>query len=244
MPQPDSSAQLRPVRFAAVPTSYFTALVSVFVVGVIVSNITATKGVVLFPELAFSLGPIRVHGLVTDGAFWLFPLSYVIGDVISEVYGFRAMRKVVLLGFVIMTAVAAAFWITIHLPAAGFYENQAALEAVVGVVPQILLASMAGFVAGELLNSYVLVWMKKRTGERTLWARLLGSTVAGELADTTLFCLIAASAIGISTGSDLINYIVVGFVWKTLVEAVMMPVTYVVIAFIKKREPSYWADPA
>lgn len=243
MPRP-SSAQSRPVRFAAVPTSYFTALVCVFVVGVIVSNITATKGVVLFPGLAFSLGPIRVHGLVTDGAFWLFPLSYVIGDVISEVYGFRAMRKVVLLGFLIMAAVAAAFWITIHLPAAGFYQNQAALESVVGVVPQILLASMAGFVAGELLNSYVLVWMKKRTGEKTLWARLLGSTVAGELADTTLFCLIAASAIGISTGSDLVNYIVVGFVWKTLVEAVMMPVTYAVIGFIKKQEPSYWADPA
>ncbi len=152
------------------------------------------------------------------------------------------MRRVVLLGFVIMAAVAGAFWITIQLPAAGFYENQAALEAVVGVVPQILLASMAGFVAGELLNSYVLVWMKRRTGEKTLWARLLGSTVAGELADTTIFCLIAASAIGISTGSDLVNYIVVGFVWKTLVETVMMPVTYAVIAFIKDREPTYWAE--
>ena len=110
-------------------------------------------------------------------------------------------------------------------------------------MPQILLASMAGFVAGELLNSYVLVAMKARTGEGTLWARLLGSTVAGELADTTIFCLIAASAIGISTGSDLLNYIVVGFVWKTLVEAVVMPVTYVTIGFIKKREPSYWGEP-
>jgi len=228
------------VRFAAIPSSYFTVLVCVFVVGVIVSNIVATKGVILFPQLSFELGPLKVHGLVTDGAFWLFPLSYVVGDVISEVYGFRAMRRVVLLGFVVMAAVAGAFWVTIQLPAAGFYPNQEALEAVVGVVPQILLASMAGFVAGELLNSYVLVWMKRRTGERTLWARLLGSTVAGELADTTLFCLIAASAIGISTGSDLLNYIVVGFVWKTLVETVMMPVTYVVIAAVKKREPTYW----
>jgi len=232
-----------PVRFAKVPTSYFTTLVCVFVVGVVVSNIVATKGVLLFPGLEFDLGPLHVNGLVTDGAFWLFPFSYVIGDVISEVYGFKAMRKVVLLGFVIMAAVAGAFWITIALPAASFYPNQAALEAVIGVVPQILLASMAGFVAGELLNSYVLVAMKARTGEGTLWARLLGSTVAGELADTTIFCLIAASAIGISTSSDLLNYIVVGFVWKTLVEAVVMPVTYVTIGFIKKREPSYWGEP-
>ena len=232
-----------PVRFAKVPTSYFTTLVCVFVVGVVVSNIVATKGVLLFPGLEFDLGPLHVNGLVTDGAFWLFPFSYVIGDVISEVYGFKAMRKVVLLGFVIMAAVAGAFWITIALPAASFYPNQAALEAVIGVVPQILLASMAGFVAGELLNSYVLVAMKARTGEGTLWARLLGSTVAGELADTTIFCLIAASAIGISTGSALLNYIVVGFVWKTLVEAVVMPVTYVTIGFIKKREPSYWGEP-
>lgn len=243
MPQNATTAPDR-VRFAATPTSYFTALVCIFVVGVVVSNIVATKGVVLFPDLHFELGALKIHGLVTDGAFWLFPLTYVVGDVISEVYGFRAMRRVILLGFVIMAVVAGAFWITIQLPAAGFYENQAALEAVVGVVPQILLASMAGFVAGELLNSYVLVLMKRRTGEKTLWARLLGSTVAGELADTTIFCLIAASAIGISTGSDLVNYIVVGFVWKTLVETVMMPVTYAVIAYIKGKEPTYWSEAA
>ena len=87
-------------RAADVPGSLFTPFATAFVLIVVISNVSATKGVVLFDSLDFSLGPLDVHGLVTDGAFWLFPLSYVLGDVISEVYGFRAMRRVVLMGFV------------------------------------------------------------------------------------------------------------------------------------------------
>lgn len=230
------------VRSAQIPRLLFPSLVVTFVMCIVISNITATKGVVLFPALSFHAGPIRVDGLVTDGAFWLFPLSYVIGDVISEVYGFRAMRKVVAVGFVASLASALAFKVAISLPQASFYENQEALHAVVGAVPQILAASLAGFVAGELLNSYVLVTMKARSGERGLWSRLMTSTVVGELADTTIFCLIAASAIGISTGSDLINYIVVGFVWKTLCEASVLPISTTFIKFAKRYEPTYFAS--
>lgn len=230
-----------PVRSAETPRLLFSILVVAFVVCIVISNIAATKGVVLFPGLDFSAGPLDVQGLVTDGAFWLFPLSYIIGDVISEVYGFRAMRKVVAIGFVAALASAIAFKIVTALPQADFYEGQAAFESVVDAVPQILAASLAGFVVGELLNSFVLVKMKARTGERRLWSRLITSTVVGELADTTIFCLIAASAIGISTGSDLLNYIVVGFVWKTLCEALVLPITTVVIRLAKQYEPSYFA---
>lgn len=229
-------------RHAQTPRLLFPTLVVAFVVCIVISNIAATKGVVLFPGLDFEAGPLDVSGLVTDGAFWLFPLSYVIGDVISEVYGFRAMRKVVAIGFVASLASALAFQIAIELPGAGFYENQQAFDSVVGAVPQILTASLAGFVVGELLNSFVLVRMKARTGERRLWSRLMASTVVGELADTTIFCLIAASAIGISTGSDLLNFVVVGFVWKTLCEAAVLPISTAVIGFAKRSEPSYFAD--
>ena len=164
----------------------------------------------------------------------------MLGDVISEVYGFKAMRRVVLSGFAVLALAALSFTFTVHLPPAPFYENQDAFEAVAGVIPQFFLAGLAGYVVGELLNSYVLVWMKRRTGEKTLWARLLGSTVVGQLADTIVFCTIAAPALGMVLGSgDYWNYVVIGFVWKTLVEAVLLPVTYVVIAWIKKREPSY-----
>lgn len=231
-------------RYAVAPPMRFTVLVVAFVVAVAISNIAATKGVVLFPGLSLDAGPLSIRGLVTDGAFWLFPFSYVIGDVISEVYGFRVMRRVIAIGFGAVLATAIAFQIAVWLPAADFYENQAAFESVVDAVPRILIASLAGFVVGELLNSWVLVRMKRRTGERGLVTRLMASTVVGELADTTIFCLIAASAIGISTGSDLLNFIVVGFVWKTLCEAAVLPFSTAFIGWLKRREPTYRAATA
>lgn len=238
---PDAKPPHPTVRNATTPSLLFPSLVIAFVCAIIISNIAATKGVVIFPGLKINAGPLEVDGLVTDGAFWLFPFAYVIGDIISEVYGFRAMRKVVIIGFVATIGAALAFKIAIALPKASFYENQDAFSSVVGAVPQILGASLAGFAAGELLNSWVLVRMKQRTGEQGLWGRLLASTVVGELADTTIFCLIAASAIGISTGSQMINYIVVGFVWKTLCEAAVLPISTAFSRVVKRREPSYFA---
>jgi len=228
--------------FAQVASPYYGYLIALFVGVMVISNIAGTKGVLLFPDLSFELGFLVLDGFVTDGAFLLFPLAYVLGDVISEVYGFRAMRRVVISGFAVLALAALTFTVTTHLPAAPFYENQDAFEAVAGVVPQFFLAGLAGYVVGELLNSYVLVRMKRRTGEKSLWARLLGSTVVGELADTIVFCTIAAPALGMTLGSgDYWNYVVIGFVWKTLVEVILLPVTYLVIGSIKNREPSYQA---
>ena len=226
--------------FARISSPYFPILTGVFVGIMLISNIAATKAVVLFDSwLQFDLGPLHVDGLVTDGAFFLFPLSYVIGDVISEVYGFRAMRRTIATGFFVILLAVLCFWAAIHLPAAGFYEGQGAFETVLGAVPQIVAAGLAGYVVGELLNSYVLVKMKQRAGERHLWARLIGSTVVGEFFDTLVFCSIAATAIGISTWSDFINYVVIGFVWKTLVEVAVMPATYAAVGYLKRAEPSY-----
>ena len=226
--------------FATLSSPYYAYLLAMFVGVMLISNITGTKGVILFDDwLHVSLGPIQMDGLVTDGAFYLFPLAYVLGDVISEVYGFRAMRRAILAGFVVLAIASLCFWLTIELPAAAFYEGQEAFRTVAGVVPQFLLAGLAGYLAGEFLNSFVLVKMKERAGERHLWARLLGSTVVGEFADTLVFCSIAATALGISTWGDFINYTIVGFVWKTLVEIIIMPLTYLVVGWLKKREPSY-----
>ncbi|MFW0784462.1 queuosine precursor transporter [Gordonia sp. CPCC 206044] len=226
--------------FATVSSPHYAFLLASFVGVMLISNITGTKGVVLFDDwLHVSLGPIQMDGLVTDGAFYLFPLAYVLGDVISEVYGFRAMRRAILAGFAILLLASICFWLTIELPAAEFYDGQEAFRTVAGVVPQFLLAGLAGYLAGEFLNSFVLVKMKERAGERRLWARLIGSTVVGEFADTLVFCSIAASALGISTWGDFVNYTIVGFIWKTLVEIAIMPVTYLVVGWLKKAEPSY-----
>ncbi|WP_344784762.1 queuosine precursor transporter [Gordonia caeni] len=216
------------VAFATISSPYYPVLMAVFVGVMLVSNIAATKGVGLFGGW-----------LVTDGAFFLFPLSYVIGDVISEVYGFKAMRRTIWTGFAILLLAVLAFTVTIALPPLDGYDNQDALEAVAGAVPQLVAASLAGYLIGEFTNSYVLVWMKQRTGERRLWARLIGSTVAGEFFDTLVFCAIAAPVIGVSTWGQFASFVVIGFVWKTLIEIVVMPATYAVIRRLKRAEPSY-----
>lgn len=209
--------------YIPVQKSAYPVLLALFTTIFVLSNIVSTKGV--------QVGP-----LVTDGAFFLFPAAYVIGDVISECYGFRAARRAVWTGFLAMIIAVSTFYVAILLPAASFYEEQAAFAVTLGLVPRIVVASLSGYAAGQLLNAWLLTLMKDRLGERGLWKRLLGSTVVGEFGDTLIFCLIAAPVIGISTVGDTANYVVVGFVWKTLVEVVVMPITYLVIRRIKAHE--------
>ena len=230
-PKPD-------IRFASRGSSYFDVLLAVFCVVLVVSNIAATKGIE-FDVGSWSIGSVQILPIVTDGGAFLFPLAYILGDVISEVYGFKAARRAVLTGFAMAVLAAVTFWVVVQLPGASFYENQAAFEAVAGPVGQIVLASLVGYVAGQLTNSGVLVWMKKRTAERGLVARLATSTGAGELVDTFLFCAIAASAIGITTMGTFWNYFLVGVIYKCAVEFLVMPLTVVVIGWIKRREPTY-----
>ena len=209
--------------YIPVQKSVYPVLLALFTTIFVLSNIVSTKGV--------QVGP-----LVTDGAFFLFPAAYVIGDVISECYGFRAARRAVWTGFLAMIIAVSTFYVAILLPAASFYEGQAAFAVTLGLVPRIVVASLSGYAAGQLLNAWLLTLMKDRLGERGLWKRLLGSTVVGEFGDTLIFYLIAAPVIGISTVGDTANYVVVGFVWKTLVEVAVMPITYLVIRRIKAHE--------
>ena len=216
----------QPTAFAQVGSHFYPMLVAVFTALVIISNVTATKGV--------AFGPI-----ITDGGFIVFPLTYVIGDVLSEVYGFKAARRAILLGFAMNVLAAAAFWVTIYLPAADFYENEAAFENVVHAYTQLIIAGLAGFIVGQTINAWVVVAIKERTKEKHLWARLVGSTFAGQLGDTLVFCSIAAGAIGITTFHDFAVYTAQGWLYKTAVEVVMLPITYRVIAYIKRKEPTY-----
>ncbi len=212
--------------FARVGSAYYPVLVAVFTSLVIISNIAATKGV--------EFGPI-----ITDGGFIVFPLTYVIGDVLAEVYGFRAARRAILLGFAMNGLAALAFWVTVYLPAADFYPNQEHLANVVGAYTQLIVAGLAGFIVGQTINAWAVVKIKERTREKHLWARLIGSTFAGQLGDTLVFGAIAAGAIGISTFSDFTTYVALGWFYKTAVEAIMLPITYRVIGYVKRHEPTY-----
>ena len=195
-----------------------------FVGLLLISNIGAVK--------LIEFGPI-----ITDGGVFLFPLVYIVGDVLSEVYGFKAARKAIYTGFAMAVLASFTFYLVQISPAASDWGNQSAFESVLGFVPQIVLASISGFLVGQLLNSWVLVKIKERTKEKKLWLRLIGSTAVGELADTLVFCTIAFY--GVITGWNFVNYVVVGYLYKTFVEVLLLPITYNVIKMVKKREASY-----
>lgn len=214
--------------FARVGSLYYPVLVAVFTALVIISNVAATKGV--------AFGPI-----ITDGGFIVFPLTYIIGDVLAEIYGFRAARRAIILGFAMNALAALVFWVTVYLPAADFYPNQEHLANVVGAYTQLIAAGLAGFLVGQTINAWAVVKIKERTREKHLWARLIGSTFAGQLGDTLVFCAIAAPAIGITTFADFATYATLGWVYKTAVEVLLLPVTYSLIGYIKHREPTYTA---
>ncbi|AWB84977.1 hypothetical protein C3E79_00650 [Corynebacterium liangguodongii] len=189
----------------------------------IVSNITAQKGV--------EIGP-----LITDGAFYLFPVSYIIGDVLAEVYGFSTARRSVFYSFGVSLLAIVCFQISVWLPPADFYDGQETFATVLGFLPRMLLAGFAGYLVGQILNAWVLQKMKDRFGPANMWARLIGSTVVGEFADTLIFCAIAAGVIGIETPGQFANYVIVGFLWKTFMEIVLLPITYPVIGTVRRAE--------
>lgn len=240
-PLPGKSGHPAPAHaaHAQVARGYYTPIVVLFTATLIISNICATKGVQFFSGSSLTLGPLEILPITTDAAFFLFPLAYILGDVLSEVYGFRATRHAVFYGFAALLLTVICFALAIQLPAAVFYENQDAFRSVIGTTPQLVAAGLAGYVVGQLLNSATLVLIKERTREKHLWARLIGSTVVGELADTLIFCSIAATAIGIDSWGQFVNYVIIGFLWKTLCEVLVLPVTYQVIALLKKHEPTY-----
>ncbi len=204
-----------------------------FVSFLLLSNIAATK------LIGLDVGPFH---LIFDGGAILFPLTYILGDMLSEVYGFKSARRVIVLGFVVQLIASFAFWLAVTAPAAADYTDQDAFAAVLGVVPRFVAASMLGYLVGQLLNAYVLVKIKKRWGEKQLWARLIGSTLVGEAADTVVFCAVAWGGLVLAGEMPLgtiINLGVVGFVYKVAVEVIFLPVTYGVVGWVKKREPGY-----
>lgn len=211
--------------------SVYDILAICFVSFLLIANVAATK---LF---TLTIGPIHLN---FDGGAILFPLTYVLGDVIAEVYGFHRARRMIVMGFVMSAVAAVTFWIVQMLPPSADYANQAAFEAVLGFVPRIVLASLLAYLVGQLLNAYVLVAIKKRWGERHLWVRLLGSSVVGEAADTLVFCTVAFY--GILTGAEFLNYVAVGYFYKLAMEVVFLPVTYPVIGMVRRREQSVLAE--
>jgi queuosine precursor transporter len=222
------------VSFATAPSGTYAVVMAVFCGLLLISNIAATKTITVVDGLPAFLG----GGIFTDGGALLFPLTYIVGDVLAEVYGLRQAKRAIWVGFALGALASLTFLAVGAAPPGPGYENQEAFLAVLGFVPRIVLASLSGYLVGQFLNAYVVVKIKERTKERHLWARLIGSTVVGEFADTALFCFIAFVGV-FPTWGGLISYAIAGYVYKVMVEVILLPATYAVIRAIKKREPGY-----
>jgi hypothetical protein len=200
---------------------YVTLVAVIFVSVLLISNVSSSK------ILAF--GPFEF-----DGGTLLFPLSYIFGDILTEVYGYRRSRKIIWLGFAMNILMAVIFIIVGALPAAPGWENQDAYMAILGWTPRIVLASVIAYFAGAFSNSYILakikVWMKGRM----LWVRTISSTIVGEGIDTALFILIAFY--GVLPNELLVSVIISNYIFKVGIEVIFTPITYMIVGFLKRKE--------
>jgi uncharacterized integral membrane protein (TIGR00697 family) len=197
----------------------FVILAALFVTCLITANIIAVKIV--------NLGP-----LILPAAIFVFPFSYIFGDVLTEVYGYRWARRVIWLGFFCNLIFVFFAWIGQILPPASFWGAQEAYERILGYAPRLLAASFVGYLAGEFVNSFVLSKMKILTRGRWLWSRTIGSTILGQGVDTSIFITLAF----IGTSSFVPIIILYHWLAKVVIEVVATPLTYAVVNFLKKKE--------
>ena len=200
---------------------WFLLVASIFIACLIASNIIAVK-------------LVNVFGLVLPAAILIFPTSYILGEVLTEVYGYRQARWVIWLGFFCNLIVVVAIWFGQILPAASFWDGQAAYERILGYTPRLLGASFLAYLVGEFANSFVLAKMKIATNGRWLWVRTIGSTLVGQGLDSLVFMTL--SFIGTIPLHVLSGAIVVQWLSKSAYEAIVTPLTYGVVNFLKKRE--------
>ena len=200
-------------------TPIFMVVTGLFITCLITANIIAVKLVVIF-------------GHTLPAAIVIFPLSYIIGDILTEVYGYRQARAVIWLGFLCNLVAVAAIWVGGLLTPASFWGGQEAYDSILGYTPRLLMASFAAYLVGELANSTILAKMKIWTQGRWLWSRTVSSTIVGQGLDSAVFITLAFA------GSDvaLARLVLTQWTAKVIYEAAATPLTYLVVAWIKRRE--------
>ncbi len=201
---------------------YFDYIMSAFVAILLLSNLIGAS------KLA------TLHGYTFGAGILFFPISYVLGDVLTEVYGYANARRCVWTGFAALLFMAFMSWAVVALPPAAGWSGQAAYESVFGNTWRIVAASVVAFWAGEFVNSFVMAKMKVWTGGRKLWTRTIGSTVFGQAVDSAIFYPIAF--LGTWSNAQVLTVMVTNWLLKVLWEALLTPVTYAVVGFLKRRE--------
>ncbi len=201
----------------------FHLISAIFVTVLIISNIIAVK-------VGSFWGYFMPVGVV------LFPISYIINDILTEVYGYAAARRVIWVGFFCNLLAVIGIYIAIHVSPAPFFPNQPAFETVLGFTPRLLLASFVAYLVGGFSNSLIMAKMKIWTNGKKLWMRTIGSTIVGEGLDSVIFILIAFS--GIFPGAQILTVILTQWIFKSAFEVVATPITYAVISYLKKADQS------
>ena len=199
----------------------FIACTALFVTCLLTANTIAAK-------------LVTIGGLTLTAGIVIFPISYVLGDVLTEVWGYAATRRVIWLGFACNALLVAAVWLGGELPAAPFWKGQPAYEEILGHAPRILLASFVAYLAGEFANAFVLARLKIATGGRWLWIRTIGSTVVGQGFDSVVFVTLAFA--GAMPASALAGLVGAQWAVKVAYEAAATPLTYAAVAWLKSRE--------
>lgn len=206
---------------------YYDLILGLFVAVILISNVASTK--------VLDLGPFTF-----DGGTILFPVSYIFGDILTEVYGYRRSRRVIWTGFFAAFLMSAILMIVGKLPPAADWGNQEAYDKILGLTPRIVLASLVAYFSGEFSNSFTLARMKVFTNGRWLWSRTIGSTIVGEGVDTILFVMIAFY--GIFPNDLLLTVMISNYVFKVGFEIICTPVTYAVVGFLKRKEGADFYD--
>lgn len=207
---------------------YYDLLMVAFVTVLICSNFIAAGKIARIGSLEFGAGVV------------FFPLSYLFGDILTEVYGYARSRKVIWAGFSALVFSTIMTWVILALPPSASWPNQQAWETVFSNSWRIVAASLTAFLVGEWVNSVVLAKMKVVTGGRYLWSRTIGSTIAGELVDSAIFYPLAF--LNVWTTQQVINVLLANYVLKVATEVVLTPLTYQVVGFLKRAENEDFYD--
>jgi uncharacterized integral membrane protein (TIGR00697 family) len=213
---------------------YFDIILGVFIAILLVSNVASSAKIV---DWGFSILGIRI---AFDAGTILFPISYIFGDILTEVYGYKRSRRVIWTGFFSLALAAFIFWLISIMPGESTWQTYAgdnAYQSILGGMSSggIVLASLAAYWLGEFSNSFILAKMKIITRGRWLWSRTIGSTLIGEFVDTVIFIMVA-SAFHVFPWSLFLTLTITNYVFKVSMEVLMTPVTYAVVGFLKHAE--------
>jgi uncharacterized integral membrane protein (TIGR00697 family) len=213
---------------------YLDVITAIFVTVLLLSNLLSSAKII---DLGISLGSVA---LIFDAGTLVFPISYIFGDILTEVYGYRTSRRVIWLGFAASALMAGLVWLAGVLPGEAAWESyagQSAYDAILGGISGLVVASLAAYLAGEFANSYVLARMKVATSGRFLWARTIGSTIVGQAVDTTVFIGIA-TLLGVFRADQMVGLIITNYLLKVGIEVFFTPLTLMIIPWLKRAEQS------